>query len=924
MKTKNLLLISCFIIIFLSLNTISSTTLNDEAIDSNDNLQSTDDTLIESNSLKQQTNYVYVDGNSQSDYENGSMDSPYKTFNNENIQKIAPESTVYVSNGVYEIGAINITQDISIIGENKDEVIFIPNVSENVFVIEENINVNFFNFTLKNFQSDENSLIMNKGSLMMEDINFINNTGTSRTSKKGNIFNEGVLEIRNSTFENNTASFGAVLYNTGNAFIVASDFNTNHIYNVGGVIYSLRGNLTVYDSRFYKNAAVSGAAMYNAAGYLYVNNTDFVENDAEHFYGGAIYSTGVSIVNNSLFDSNHANMDGGAITTTNEFTIVNCSFIGNYAEDNGGAIENVAWAEKEIGCLNILNSSFIENGAGANGGVIINYNKPEYVGDNATVTVRNCLFEDNSAVNGGVIYSEQYFDVQNSVFMYNEADENNVICSDEKFIKSLDNNWWGTNSPTLDDIGVMPAKWLVLDFTNVSFFASNFNCKLQVSLNTNNIGEVINLTIPERIVTFYAQRTILPENNLKINSMLDYVIKSEGDDISVCVDNQYLTLQPSEKMNIIITFNTIPNVKYKEKLNISGRFTDANGRAIQNTNVHIKINNKSYKAVTDRNGNYTLLATASVTGTNTLTIGYNGNTYYNNYETNTTFNVEKQDIIITYGSIQDVKYKENLTITGKITDINSNGLYNINSLITINNKLYKSKTDKTGTFTLITTANNIGNNNVIISYDGNNFYNAYETSTSFNVDKQDLIITYEAINDVKYKDKITITGQFTDANKRAIRNTNVLITINGRLYKAKTDSMGNYMLSTSVNSIGINNVTLGYNGNDYYNSYEINTSFNAKKQDLLITYKALGDVKYNDKLNITGTFTDVNGRSIRNTNVQIKINDKMYKAVTDKEGIYALLTTANVLGVNNLTLSYAGNDFYNAYETSTTFTVKNN
>ena len=147
MKTKNLLLISCFIIIFLSLNTISSTTLNDEAIDSNDNLQSTDDTLIESNSLKQQTNYVYVDGNSQSDYENGSMDSPYKTFNNENIQKIAPESTVYVSNGVYEIGAINITQDISIIGENKDEVIFIPNVSENVFVIEENINVNFFNFT---------------------------------------------------------------------------------------------------------------------------------------------------------------------------------------------------------------------------------------------------------------------------------------------------------------------------------------------------------------------------------------------------------------------------------------------------------------------------------------------------------------------------------------------------------------------------------------------------------------------------------------------------------------------------------------------------------------------------------------------------------------------------------------------------------
>ena len=35
-----------------------------------------------------------------------------------------------------------------------------------------------------------------------------------------------------------------------------------------------------------------------------------------------------------------------------------------------------------------------------------------------------------------------------------------------------------------------------------------------------------------------------------------------------------------------------------------------------------------------------------------------------------------------------------------------------------------------------------------------------------------------------------------------------------------------------------------------------------------------------------------------------------------------LLVTANNLGVNNVTLSYPGNYYYNSYETNTTFNVE--
>ena len=731
MKTK-ILLITCLIL--LSINVISATA-SDEMNNSLINSQTNDNTLTESNNLLQENNMVYVDANSENDNEDGSIDSPYKTINNENLQKIPSDSKIYVSEGTYEIDSVNITKNISIIGKNREEVIFIPNKSITVFTIEKDINVNFFNFTLKNFESDTNSAITNKGNLLLENINMINNTGTTKTAKRGNIYNEGNLEVRNSTFENNTASFAAAIYNTANAWVVNSDFNTNHIYNVGGAIYSVRGNLNVYDSRFYKNAAVSGAAIYNAAGYMYVDNTEFLENDAEHFFGGAIYSTGITVVNNSIFDNNHANMDGGAITNTNNFTIINCSFIENFAEDNGGVIENVPWTETENGNLTILNSSFIGNGAGKQGGVIMNYYRDESIGSWATVTVRNCLFEENSASVGGVLYNDQYLDFQNCVFIYNEAEEYNVIYSKEESIKSLDNNWWGNNNPTLDEIGVMPEKWIILNFTNITAFVSNFKSNLEVSLNTNNIGERINSTIPERIVTFYAQKTVVPENDLKIISTLNYTIKSLGDDITVSVDDEVLTLHPSEKMDIIITCDPIVDVCYKDKVRISGIFTDINGRAIRNTNVNILINNKLYKSVTDSNGSYVLLVTANNLGINNVTLGYGGNDYYNNFEINTSFIVNKQNLLITCDPIMDVCYKDKVHISGIFTDVNGRAIRNTNVNILINNKLYKSVTDSNGSYMLLVTANNLGVNNVTLSYPGNYYYNSYETNTTFNVEK---------------------------------------------------------------------------------------------------------------------------------------------------------------------------------------------
>ena len=255
-------------------------------------------------------------------------------------------------------------------------------------------------------------------------------------------------------------------------------------------------------------------------------------------------------------------------------------------------------------------------------------------------------------------------------------------------------------------------------------------------------------------------------------------------------------------------------------MTITGKLTDENNNEIKNETILITINNNQYNTTTNNKGEYNITKNATKVGINNITLTYNGNTNYNEYKTTTTANVEKQDITITYNPIQNTKYKENITIIGNITDINGKALYNINAIININNKLYKAKTDSAGAFTLTTTANNIGNNNITISYPGNTNYNSNQTSTVFQVEKQDITITSNSITDIISGDNVTINGTVNDTNGYPINNINVNIRINNKLFKAKTDKIGVFSLTTIVTIPGIYNVTLSYAGNTNYNNVE--------------------------------------------------------------------------------------------------------
>jgi len=171
---------------------------------------------------------------------------------------------------------------------------------------------------------------------------------------------------------------------------------SGNVFTVGGGISLTLSNLTIKRGVGYSG----GGGVYNL-GTLTVNNSFFYVNQA--LTGGAILNNGTATISNTTFNSNSPYFFGhsascGAIDNRSAMTITASTFDTNYAQNNstsGGAICNG-------GTLTITDSTLSNNSSGGNnagyGGAIYTYA--------GTLTVTNSTFTGNAATtSGGAIYS---------------------------------------------------------------------------------------------------------------------------------------------------------------------------------------------------------------------------------------------------------------------------------------------------------------------------------------------------------------------------------------------------------------------------------------------------------------------------------------------------------------------------------------
>ena len=422
-------------------------------------------------STNNSTIYVNNQGNDTWDGQSATYNGtsgPKQTITNA-ISTVANDGTIYLASGTYYESNIQITSNMTIIGDNQQNTVIDAQEQGNIFYINDGISLTLVNLTLQN---SANCAIWNEfGVLNITNVTFNNNIATTNFGG-GAIYNSGTLTETNDTFNNNTAEEGlppsyfggGAIYNSGILTETNDTFNNNTATTIyggyGGAIFN-SGTLTETNDTFNNNTAPTmdgnfdgyGGAIFNL-GTLTETNDIFINNyetviDGE---GGAICNWGTLTENNNTFTNNSA-IDGGAGAIYNDgvLTETNDTFTNNSAID-GGAIYN-------DGVLTETNDTFHDNIA-TDGGAIYN--------SNGNLTENNNTFNNNIATDGGAIYNQYNLTDIDVTFNNNTANTGNggAIYNSGTLNDTYDTY---NNNTATDDSGSIYNDG-ALTFTNDSFY----------------------------------------------------------------------------------------------------------------------------------------------------------------------------------------------------------------------------------------------------------------------------------------------------------------------------------------------------------------------------------------------------------------------------------------------------------------------
>ncbi|RAP49167.1 MAG: hypothetical protein BZ138_08235 [Methanosphaera sp. rholeuAM270] len=806
--------------------------------------------------------------------------------------------------------------DSTIINNSKFENAKIANVYSTLRITNSQLNKAQINSTYSNITLDNTTIKSNKtksislafnGNLTVNNSTFKNiGSINAEIYKKGNninisnsIFEEnygtvdlnGIINIVDVIFNNNHANKG-ILNCNGSATIRNSKFYNNVQKNNSpyGIVNSLtHSNLTVINTIFENNTSQDGAIC--ADGQTIVKKCTFNANNGSN--GAAIQNNGTLTINSSIFKNNNAKNNGGAICNLRNLTIENSQFTGNHAKNNGGAIfsEN----SKQ---LKVQKSNFTNNRAGNNGGAIYSENVTQML-------VSNSIFTDNRADNnGGAIYDKSNNNIiQSNIFTHNAAIRGSAIYLKPEKLKAN-----------------------ITEYMEVIEPGTNNRIKEPVIANYYSVqggnGKIHNNTFKENNAKVKGKAIIINGTNNTLKGNINDTICLDSSTIDLNAVNYVISnnIFRDKYIHTKIALTLPDNVTYNNTVKLTGKLITLDGKDIPNANIKIIINTKAINIKTNNKGIYNYSFKATKSGINNVTALYNGDNKYAPISTTKTIKVlETTSIII--NKISAVEYKDNVIIKGKFIRKGGTAIKNSNLKLKINSQTYTVKTDNNGIYNKTITAEQVGKNNITVSFTGNNNFKASTNKATFTVNRRTTKITIKSIEVKTYKANVTVSGNLTDKSKNPLKTTEVKININGITYKATTNINGLFTKTVSANRTGTNNVTVTYQGNKTYNAVNAKTTFKTLQRATKITVNKIKDTTIGTTVNITGKLTDNIGDVFRATAIKLRINGKLINTKTDNRGIYKYSFKTTIPGRNNITVTYPGNINYKNSEAKISVTV---
>ena len=409
------------------------------------------------------------------------------------------------------------------------------------------------------------------------------------------------VTIQNIRIINCEASYGAVIYNSGNGklTVVNSVFENNNVLRYGGVIYNTGDNSIIRNCTFKNNFAskgldstgitILGGAIYNDAENVIITDSLFENNavktsawgvDDRTIEGGAIYSMGDNVrITGNIFKKNSAD-NGAAIYTYGDNILI---------DSNTFKSNNAVSSSRDEAIIYMYRGGFYNE---------IDESKNIFVTDTECYST---IF--HYAYGGSAVITNNVFDDRLNTIIetspentFTENNKNNYLV-----ITLMDENRW-----LLDDFS------LYVDFNGVKH------------LKTDDYGQ-IKLSVDGMAPKVYTAIITYAGNDKYVGSTATVnitVLKSPA------TTNPVKSTPVKKQTAKIIAKNN--NYKAKTKVKkYTVTLKSKAGKAIKNVKITIKINKKIFTSKTNAKGKATFkISKLTKKGTHKAVITFKGNKNY--------------------------------------------------------------------------------------------------------------------------------------------------------------------------------------------------------------------------------------------------------------------------------------------------------
>ncbi len=283
------------------------------------------------------------------------------------------------------------------------------------------------------------SCINIKNKMLVKDCSF---TGNYSTQYGGALYlSNSYTDIVNSSLAGNTsAQLGGAIYSQpGSYFHLTNTTFTNNTADVGGGIFS------------------GGAGATGNLATSFITGCTFTNNNANGTvgYGGGMHESNIAHaptrITNTTFSGNTAKAGAGLFISLDDnsdtSSLRNCTFTNNHATLYGGGLHCVTSV-----AFGVYGSMFSGNSAGDGGGIyngLTAFNYPD-----RTMSIIHCTFTNDSADNGGGVYTTGVAAIEHTKFFSNKARNGGGIYSDHSPSLHLTNDTISGNSATHNGGGV--------------------------------------------------------------------------------------------------------------------------------------------------------------------------------------------------------------------------------------------------------------------------------------------------------------------------------------------------------------------------------------------------------------------------------------------------------------------------------------